>query len=270
LLYRIADAARRLGMLHKVVALHAILGTAEWPGVAELAERQAAREGVRFITVEAPGGLLGLVRQRRMWPDALRRLCTATLKRQPCGKAITQLVQELGVTGRPAIVLNAIGLRAEESPDRARRPMLDLDMRASSSRRLVLARHPLLHTTQATLWQTVAREGLEYHEVYDALLVSLSCMFCVLAGVRHLIHAARVATAMGLEATTALFTNLEAEIGHTFKQGITLAAIVDEARRLDALEGPLRWRRGDAIRAHVGEDAADQWLRLRSQHIGVA
>ncbi|MFD7057136.1 hypothetical protein ACFWBS_55355 [Streptomyces mirabilis] len=39
----------------------------EWPGVRELAQRQAERYGLRFHVPRAEGGLLGLVEKRGMW-----------------------------------------------------------------------------------------------------------------------------------------------------------------------------------------------------------
>ena len=48
--------AKALGMLHKVVVVHADLGRAEWDGTRELAELQARLAGVRrFEVVRASG-----------------------------------------------------------------------------------------------------------------------------------------------------------------------------------------------------------------------
>ncbi|AJF70479.1 hypothetical protein SVTN_40690 (plasmid) [Streptomyces vietnamensis] len=75
--HRVVTLAAEAGCLDKVVMVHADLGEeSEWPGVRELAQRQAERWGVEFIVVQADRGLLGLVEKRGMWPDAARRLCT--------------------------------------------------------------------------------------------------------------------------------------------------------------------------------------------------
>ncbi|MFI6658041.1 hypothetical protein ACIBL8_21260 [Streptomyces sp. NPDC050523] len=57
-LHRIATWAEKAGCLHKVVVIHIDLGEeSEWPGVRELAQRQAERYGLRFHVLRAEGGL---------------------------------------------------------------------------------------------------------------------------------------------------------------------------------------------------------------------
>ncbi|MCX4826362.1 hypothetical protein OG883_42740 [Streptomyces sp. NBC_01142] len=56
------------------------------------------------------------------------------------------------------------------------------------------------------------------------------------------------------------YAALERRIGHRFKQDFTLNAIIAAARMLDALDGPVTWRRGDALRRHLGPAATDQYL----------
>lgn len=119
-LHRIATWAEKAGCLHKVVVIHIDLGEeSEWPGVRELAQRQAERYGLRFHVLRAEGGLLGLVEKRGMWPDAARRLCTATLKRDVANKLLRQIAAELGLDEQ-AIILNCMGIRAAESPARSK------------------------------------------------------------------------------------------------------------------------------------------------------
>jgi hypothetical protein len=59
------------GVLHRVCVLHCDLGDVEWPGVLDLARRQADHYGVRFEVRAAPAGLLDLIRARRRWPSPL-------------------------------------------------------------------------------------------------------------------------------------------------------------------------------------------------------
>ncbi|KPH97416.1 hypothetical protein OK006_8972 [Actinobacteria bacterium OK006] len=119
-MHRIATWAEKAGCLHKVVVIHIDLGEeSEWPGVRELAQRQAERYGLRFHVLRAEGGLLGLVEKRGMWPDAARRLCTATLKRDVANKLLRQIAAELGLDEQ-AIILNCMGIRAAESPARSK------------------------------------------------------------------------------------------------------------------------------------------------------
>ncbi|MFI8515295.1 phosphoadenosine phosphosulfate reductase family protein [Streptomyces sp. NPDC085460] len=257
---RVVALATEAGCLDKVVMVHADLGEeSEWPGVRELAQRQAERWGVRFLVVKAEGGLLGLVERRGMWPDAARRLCTASLKRDNIAPLFKQITDALGLDGQ-ALILSALGIRAAESPARARKTPLALDMRASNGRRMVLTWHPVLELTEADVWHRIADAGLEYHPVYDALIPRLSCVFCVLAGRDVLVRAVRLCWALGLDLPTR-YVALEEHIGHRFKQQFGIAEVVAEAARAEAEEGPLAWSRGDALRRHVGEEAAAGYLR---------
>ncbi|MFE5795794.1 phosphoadenosine phosphosulfate reductase family protein [Streptomyces sp. NPDC056503] len=257
---RVVALAAETGCLDKVVMVHADLGEeSEWPGVRELAQRQAERWGVRFLVVKAEGGLLGLVEKRGLWPDAARRLCTASLKRDRIAPLFTQIANALGL-GEQALILSALGIRAAESPARTRKMPLALDLRASTGRRMVLTWHPILDLTEADVWHRIADAGLEYHPVYDALLPRLSCVFCVLAGRDVLVRAVRLCWALGLD-LPARYTALEERIGHRFKQQFSLAEVVAEAARAEAEEGALLWARGDVLRRHVGERAAADYLR---------
>ncbi|MFJ5142671.1 phosphoadenosine phosphosulfate reductase family protein [Streptomyces sp. NPDC088707] len=257
---RVVTLAAQAACLDKVVLVHADLGEeSEWPGVRELAQRQAERWGVEFIVVQADRGLLGLVEKRKMWPDAARRLCTSTLKRDKIAPLFKQITDALGLDEQ-ALILSALGIRAAESPARARKLPLAIDMRASTGQRMVLTWHPILELSEADVWQQIADAALEYHPVYDAVIPRLSCVFCVLAGRDVLVRAVRLCWALGLDLPTR-YVALEEHIGHKFREKLSVAEIVAEAARVEAEEGPLVWARGDALRRHLGEEAAADYLR---------
>ncbi|MFJ5952602.1 phosphoadenosine phosphosulfate reductase family protein [Streptomyces noursei] len=256
-MHRTVAAAKAAGCLHKVRVMHCDLGS-EWPGVPELARRQAERYGIPFLLVTPDGGFLGMVENRQMWPDAKRRLCTSALKRDPTGPVITTWVAELGLD-RQAIVLNVLGVRGAESASRALKARLALDTRTTSANRLVLTWNIIHELSEQDVWQDIASNGLEYHPIYDTGLERLSCVYCVLAGPDWLILATRVCFALELPHPET-FAALERRIGHSFKQDFTLNAIIAAARMLDALDGPITWRRGDALRRHLGQAAAAQYL----------
>ncbi|MFK0294280.1 hypothetical protein ACIQU6_27935 [Streptomyces sp. NPDC090442] len=48
--------AAKIGVLHRVVIVHADLGDIEWEGTRQLAEEQARLLGVRFEVVKTEGG----------------------------------------------------------------------------------------------------------------------------------------------------------------------------------------------------------------------
>jgi 3'-phosphoadenosine 5'-phosphosulfate sulfotransferase (PAPS reductase)/FAD synthetase len=257
---RVVRWAKAAGCLGKVVVVHADIGQdAEWPGVRDLAEQQAERYGLRFVVVKASVGFLGMVEKRGLWPDAQNRLCTSTLKRDEAAKLFTQIVDELGLDDQ-ALIVNCLGIRAAESPSRRKKHELAIDHRASNGRRLVLTWHPVFHLSEKQIWQEIADQALDYHPVYDTLIPRLSCIFCILASFDVLVRAVRLCWVLGLP-TPKTYVDLEERIGHRFKNKFSLAQVVEEASRREAEEGPLTWRRGDAIRHHLGEDAAAAYLR---------
>ncbi|WP_328973530.1 phosphoadenosine phosphosulfate reductase family protein [Streptomyces sp. NBC_00239] len=257
---RVVRWAKAAGCLDKVVVVHADIGQdAEWPGVRDLARQQADRYGLRFVVVKAPVGFLGMVEKRGMWPDAQNRLCTSTLKRDEAAKLFTQIVDELGLDEQ-ALIVNCLGIRADESPSRRKKHELAIDHRASNGRRLVLTWHPVFHLSEQDIWQEIVDNTLDYHPVYDTLIPRLSCIFCILASFDVLVRAVRLCWVLGLE-TPKTYTDLEDRIGHRFKNKFSLAEVVAEASRLEAAEGPITWRRGDAIRHHLGEEAATAYLQ---------
>lgn len=257
-MHRTVAAAKAAGCLHKVRAMHCDLGSAEWPGVRELARSQAERYGIPFHVVTPNGGFLGMVKNRERWPDAKRRLCTSQLKRDPTGPVITMWVDELDLD-RQAVVLNVMGVRGAESASRALKARLALDTRTTSANRLVLTWNIIHGLSEAEVWQEIADQGLEYHPIYDTGLSRLSCVYCVLAGPDWLILATRVCFALELPLPET-YAALERRIGHSFKEDLPLSAIIAAARMLDALDGPVTWRRGDALRRHLGKAAADRYL----------
>jgi 3'-phosphoadenosine 5'-phosphosulfate sulfotransferase (PAPS reductase)/FAD synthetase len=217
----VAELAAAAGVADRVTVLHCDLGHVEWPGTRDLAERQAAHYGFRFeVRRREQGPLLEQVRARRMWPSAAARYCTSDQKRGPARKLITELVAELALD-RPARVLNCLGLRAEESRGRARKPMLAPDKSASSGRRVVTTWHPILHWTEAEVWGRIRSSGVPYHPAYDQGMSRLSCSLCVLASKPDLIRAAQLRPDLAAE-----YAALEAEIGHRFRADLSMADII--------------------------------------------
>ncbi|MFK0142565.1 phosphoadenosine phosphosulfate reductase domain-containing protein [Streptomyces murinus] len=254
----LATWADRVGCLDKLVVVHADLQGADWPGVRELAERQARRYGLRFVTVRSPKTFLSMVEARGMFPDAQNRLCTATLKRDEAAKVFTEITRALDL-GEQAVILNCLGIRAAESPARGRKRHLAIDKRASNQNRLVLTWHAVFGLTEADIWERIASRTLEYHPVYDALIPRLSCTYCILAPFEVLVEATRLCWLWNLD-TPAAYLDVEDRIGHRFTHKFSLADVVAEARRRNQADGPIAFEPGDAIRRHVGEQAAAAYL----------
>ncbi|MFJ9523471.1 phosphoadenosine phosphosulfate reductase family protein [Kitasatospora sp. NPDC101801] len=230
-------------LLKRTVVLHLDLGDAEWDGVPALAAQQAAAYGLRFeVRRRERGGLLDLVRDRGRWPGPSTPFCRSYLKRDVARKFYTELTNELGITGRPARIVTALGLRAAESTVRSRRPTFALDRAATSGRRQITTWLPIHQFSTDTVWKTVRASGIPPHPVYQQL-DRLSCRLCPFAGRRSLITAARMAPDTALD-----YALVEEEIGQPFRRDLSMEQIIDAAEREDP--GPVQALRpcGAALR----------------------
>ena len=227
MLDHVVEHATNAGVLDRVVCFHADLGRVEWPGTVELAEEHAHHYGLRIIRIARPqGDLLTQVEQRGMWPSSTTRYCTSDHKRAQGRKAMTMLVNELGLD-RPARVLNCMGFRRQESPARNKKEAVRYDESASGKGRVrqVTEWLPILEWTVEDVWARIAQAGTRPHPAYQAGMPRLSCCFCVLASRSALIRAAQLMPDLAAE-----YVAVEARIGHSFQHGTTIASIVEAAQ----------------------------------------
>lgn len=211
----------------RLVVVHADLGRVEWEGTRELAAEQAAHYGLRFEVVRRDkGDLLDQIEQRGMFPSSAARYCTSDQKTSQVAKLMTRLSDEHRATGatRPLRILNCLGIRAQESPARAKKVPFGPDA-ATNGRRTVDRWLPIFDWTETRVWDVIRASGVRYHEAYDKGMPRLSCVFCVLAGERELRIAARLNPGLAAE-----YVAVEQRIGHTFKAGRSIAAIVAAAQ----------------------------------------
>ena len=204
-----------------IYVVHADLGRAEWPGTKELAQTQAEFHGFGFLSVERPqGDLLTHIEQRGRWPAPHARYCTSDHKRAQVSKVITQLHRELGRQQRPFRVLNCLGMRAEESPARARRPPLAMNQRLTTRQREVWDWLPIHDWSEAQVWEDIQASGVPYHPAYGLGMPRLSCVFCIYAPRAALVLAGRHNPELLAE-----YAALEERMGHRFQPDLTLASI---------------------------------------------
>lgn len=111
-----------------VLMIHADLGArVEWQQTPDYVQNLARRKGVPLHVVRwTHGDLIDRIWQRYYkdpsrpcWPSAQMRYCTADLKRGPISRAMRRLFPS-------GHVICAMGLRAQESQTRARRPAFAL------------------------------------------------------------------------------------------------------------------------------------------------
>jgi 3'-phosphoadenosine 5'-phosphosulfate sulfotransferase (PAPS reductase)/FAD synthetase len=227
----LAAAAAEQGCSDKLRAVHCDLGRAEWQGVAELAQEQCDHYGIPLQIVKRPqGDLLDQILKRGMFPSSQARYCTSDQKRGQVWKVFTQLVRDSGIKGRRVRILNAMGLRMEESTSRAKRLQKAFDAngdyieesKASNTKREVVDFHPIADWTEVEVWDRIKASGVRHHKAYDLGMPRLSCAFCVFAPRPALIIAGRENPEL-LET----YIDIEETTGHTFRHNFSLVEIAE-------------------------------------------
>lgn len=221
----VIEQATRERVLDRVVVVHADLGRVEWKGTRDLAERQAAHYGVRFlVTTRTQNDLLDHIEARRMWPDSQNRYCTSDHKRGPIRRVMTALAtehREAGSSGQTRI-LNCMGLRRQESPVRAKAASFEHDETASNGRRHVDNWLPIHDWTTEQVWARIDGHGIRHltHPAYGHGMKRLSCCFCVFAPKAALVIAGQHNPEL-LDA----YVQVEVRIGHRFRHDMAIADV---------------------------------------------
>lgn len=232
----IAGLASEAGVSDRIVVVHCDLGRVEWEGTKELAEEQAAHYGARFEVVSRiQGDLLDQVEQRHAanqakgkdhapWPSSEARYCTSDQKTSQVLKFMTRLVAESGIKGRPVRILNCLGIRAQESPARAKKASFELDKKASNGLRHVDRWLPIFAWTAKEVWANIRQSGVRSHEAYALGMSRLSCCFCVLASYADLVIATRANPELAQE-----YQAVEERVGFTLKKDLGMADLIKAA-----------------------------------------
>lgn len=239
----IATTAAEAGLTDRLRAVHADLGRVEWPGTKELAAEQATHYGLELVIVEkkdteaAPRDLLERVEKRGMWPSSQQRWCTSDHKRGAIRPYFTALAKQWRTenpdAGRPCRILSVMGMRAQESAARAKRPTFVPGV-VSSRNQVVDEFLPIHDWTEGDVWQTIKASGVRHHEAYDKGMSRLSCSFCVLASRADLVLAAQLRPELAAE-----YAAVEKRIDHTFQSGTAMAEIIEQAKAANASETPV-------------------------------
>jgi len=178
----------------QLVVVHAELAGVDHHGLREhIAATVPA--GIEVIYCASERTLLGDVARRHArrpdapcWPSPQFRSCTSDLKRTPIEKVVRMLHRERGITH----VVQAIGLRAEESAGRARQPAVKVNKRLSKAGRTVLDWLPIHDMLVGDVFATIADAGQEPHPVYAEGATRLSCVLCIMASKADLRTGARL------------------------------------------------------------------------------
>jgi len=205
----------------RVLVAHADLGQVEWDGTKDLAQRQAEHYGFRFLAIARPqGDLLQHIEQRGKFPSSTARYCTSDHKRGQIAKLYTQLRKEKGGHVK---ILNVLGMRAEESPARAKLVPFKVNERESNGVKTIHDWLPIHDWTLEDVWADIKASGVEHHPAYDLGMPRLSCVFCIFAPRSALLLAGKHNRDL-----LDRYVEVEKKIDHTFRQDVSLLEIQKE------------------------------------------
>lgn len=173
----------------QIVVVHADLGEVEWEGVQDHIRATIQHE---LHVVRATKTFFDMVEHRARtrpdvppWPSSATRQCTSDLKRGPIQKFIRQDMKTRSAT----LAVNCVGLRAEESPGRAKKPTMVLNKALSIAGREVWDHLPIHGHSTEEVFQMIAIAGQEPHPAYKRNK-RLSCVFCIMGCANDLAHGA--------------------------------------------------------------------------------
>lgn len=219
------------------------LGTVEWEGALELAQKQAEDAGVPFIIATAVKTFLEMVEHRfkvrpgpnsPCWPSASNRQCTSDLKRGPIEREVRRYARAHGYS----TIVSCIGIRAQESTPRAKLAPFRLNERGSVAGRTWYEWLPIHCLSKAEVFAEIRDAGQEPHWAYAAGNDRLSCVFCIMGSARDLANGARHRPEL-----LAKYVEVEQRTGYTMHMSQKTAAAAHRG-------GGRRGRPAGALRLH--------------------
>lgn len=200
---------------------------------AEFARQRCAEFGLELSVVRnARRTYLEMVEQRGMFPSPQFRQCTSDLKRGPIEKFIRTLPQE--------VIVNCIGIRAEESHTRAKLRPLAPNTSLTTRTRSVYNWFPIFRQSLADVLAWHWKNAIRLHPVYvpeyhkdgtrGGYLRRLSCRVCIFSTDADL-RAIYVNDRRAFERVS----KLEEKLGFTMRPGVSLVQIA-EGRNGDTVQ----------------------------------
>ena len=148
------------------------------------------------------------------FPSSAARFCTSDPKTGPIWREIRQEGE--------ALVVNCVGIRAEESKSRAKkvdsRGSLNPNKKNTNSKREAWDWWPIADWTIGQVWQEIAEAGQVPHSAYAQGNERLSCMFCIFGSRNDLRNARELRPDLYQR-----YIDLEIEVRGTMFNGESLA-----------------------------------------------
>lgn len=165
------------------------------------------------------------------WPGpGNARWCTSDHKTAQIQKLITQLASDWRTDhrgeNRPFRVLQAMGMRAEESADRAAAPPVRRNPR-SNGRKEITDWRPIHEWLVGKVWDTIHRSGIPYHYAYDLGAERVGCVLCFYKRRAELVAAVLHNPKLAQE-----YLTTERYARSTFKHNLSIGDVIADADRL--------------------------------------
>jgi len=190
----------------QILLIHAELPGVEWEGTIDHVKRYASK--YPLILCKAKKTFFDMVRHRGMFPSPQYRQCTSDLKRGPIEREIRHHLKKNPQFG--GLVVNCMGLRAQESANRARAEILKLSKNNSKAGREWYDWLPIHDFLEHEVFDLIAEANQEPHWAYSQGMSRLSCCFCIMSSRSDLKIAAKFNPKLYNS-----YLNLEKEIGFT-------------------------------------------------------
>lgn len=226
------DSTRMLGLVRQkfpTLKTYAVMADTGFEHVkpvpaVEWCREIAARFDLPLTVVRNPNKTyLEMVRRRGMFPSAQFRQCTSDLKRGPIQKFLRTIPEK--------VVINCMGMRADESPQRARQLPWKRNAEMSKNGRTVYNWLPIFAETTEQVLSWHWRNEVPLHPVYvpeyhqdgtkGGYLRRFSCRVCIFA-TDHDVRMIHQHDRAAFDQVSAL----EQDTGFTMKSGRSLVQIV--------------------------------------------
>ncbi len=196
---------------NQLVVIHAHLPGVEWKGTRH--HIKATIGDIQYIECQAVKTFFEMVEHRQMFPSPKNRQCTSDLKRDPINKAIRHDLKSKG----KILAVSCMGLRAEESPHRAKATTFKEHARLSKAGREVYELLPIHKYLEREVYQTIEDNSQQSHWAYSKGMGRLSCCFCIMANQSDMTVSAKENPDLYRK-----YVEKEKELGFTLQQGKTL------------------------------------------------
>jgi 3'-phosphoadenosine 5'-phosphosulfate sulfotransferase (PAPS reductase)/FAD synthetase len=179
---------RELVPANQLIVVHAHLAEVEWDGSIDFIKSTI---GDTALVIAHPSKtFFDMVEHRGMFPSPSTRQCTSDLKRGPIEREIRRYLKAHPEFG--GLVVNCMGMRAEESPGRSKLQTFKRSELNSKAGREWYDWLPIHDLTTEQVFEIIRAAGQEPFWTYGAGMQRKSCSFCIMACQSDLTIAAKL------------------------------------------------------------------------------